>query len=170
MVGTWPAHADGTSESMAYDSRALDILELIDRLETMVTARRHLFMSSRVMIEESEFLEIVDQLRLAIPAEIQFARRVLQDRQKVILDAQTEAEKIIATAKDRAEYLISDNGVTAEAKYRSEDYVRERRDEARRLMREAELFVRERLDHVERAIHDSLTQIEQAKGTIAPQQ
>src|SRR5436305_4596306 len=112
---------------MAHDMQPVDIMELVDRLEAHVTGASRFFRSNRVLVEEVEFLALLDQLRQAVPVEMQQARRIIQERQKIILDAQTEAEKIVTTARDRAEYLLSDKGLTAEAKYRSEDYLRQAR-------------------------------------------
>jgi hypothetical protein len=152
---------------MGQDPKARDILELIDSLEAHIIEGRRFLMSNRVIVEEGEVLAILDQLRSAVPAELQLARRVLQDRQKVILDAQAEAEKIITTARDRAEYLISEQGVTAEARYRSEDYLRQARENARRSMSEVDSFAKNLLDQVEQVMRKNLNDIEQAKGSLS---
>jgi hypothetical protein len=164
-----PVQVDGTSGSMVHDTRGLDILDLIDRLESQVTEGKRVLLSNRVIVEEGEFLALLDQLRDALPIEIQQARRVLQDRQKVILDAQAEAEKIVMTAKERAEYLISEKGLTAEARYRGEDYLRQGRESSRRLMGEVDSYASELLDRVERVMRENLKDIEHAKLKIAGQ-
>jgi vacuolar-type H+-ATPase subunit H len=151
---------------MAQPAQQADIMELIDRLAAQVTDGKRVLLSNRVMVEEGEFLALLDELRQAIPVEIHQARRVLQDRQKVILDAQEEAQKILATAKDRAEYLISEKGLTAEARYRSEDYLRQARDNAKRSMHEVDGYARRVLDQIERVMRENLADIERAKGSI----
>jgi vacuolar-type H+-ATPase subunit H len=151
---------------MAQYTQPADIMELIDRLAAQVTDGKRVLLSNRVIVEEQEFLALLDELRQAVPLEVQQARRVLQERQKVILDAQEEAQKILATAKDRAEYLISEKGLTAEARYRSEDYLRQARDNAKRSMGEVDGYARRILDQVERVMRENLADIERAKGSI----
>jgi hypothetical protein len=154
---------------MMHDFQALEIMELIDRLEGQVSDGKRLLLSNRVIVEEGEFLALLDQLRASIPSELQQARRVIQDRQKFILDAQLEAEKILLTARDRAEYLISDKGLTAEARYRSEDVLRQARDNARKSMGEVDGYARRILDQMEHVIRENLKDIESAKSTLGQQ-
>lgn len=154
---------------MAADPRVADIMELIDRLELQVTEGKRILRSNRVMVEEEAFLELIDMLRQAVPAEFSRARRVIQDRQKIVLDAQSEAETIVAAARDKAEYLISERGLTSEARHRSEDYLRQGRETSRRLMGEVDSYARTVFDEVERVMREKLSDIERAKSTLAEQ-
>jgi vacuolar-type H+-ATPase subunit H len=152
---------------MGQESHGRDMLELLDLLEAHVAEGRRVLLSNRIMVEEGEFMTILDQLRGSIPVEVKQARRVLQERQKIIVDAQTEATKIITMAKERSEYLVSQHGVTAEARYRGEDSLREAREKASRSMSQIDTYARERLEIVEKAIRDNLAEIERAKGSLA---
>jgi vacuolar-type H+-ATPase subunit H len=143
------------------------MLELLDLLEAHVAEGRRVLLSNRIMVEEGEFMTILDQLRDSIPVEVKRARRVLQERQKIIVDAQTEATKIITMAKERSEYLVSQHGVTAEARYRGEDSLREARETANRSMSAIDSYARDRLETVERVIRDNLAEIERAKGSLS---
>lgn len=144
-----------------------DIIELIDRLAAQVGDGRRVLLSNRVLVEEDEFLATLDELRHAVPLELQQARRVLQERQRIILEAQEEAQKILDTAQKRVEYLLSDNGLTAEARYRSEGYLRQARDNARRSMDEFDGYARGMLEKIETVMRESLADIERAKGTLS---
>jgi vacuolar-type H+-ATPase subunit H len=154
---------------MTQNAQPTDIMELIDKLAAQVTDGRRVLLTNRIMVEEVEFFSLLDELRQAIPNEVYQARRVLQERQKVILDAQEEAQKILATAKDRAEYLISEKGLTAEARYRGEDYLRQARDNAKRSMGEVDGYAHRVLDEVERVMRENLADIARAKGTLSEQ-
>lgn len=152
---------------MGQESHGRDMLELLDLLEAQVAEGRRVLLSNRIMVEEGEFMTILDQLRDSIPVEVKQARRVLQERQKIIVDAQTEATKIITMAKERSEYLVSQHGVTAEARYRGEDSLREAREKANRSMSVIDKYARERLETVEKVIRDNLAEIERAKGSLS---
>ncbi|MEX1157959.1 MAG: hypothetical protein WEC79_03390 [Thermomicrobiales bacterium] len=143
------------------------MLELLDMLESQVAEGRRVLLSNRIMVDEGEFMAILDQLRVSIPTEVKQARRVLQERQKIIIDAQTEATRIITMAKERSEYLVSQHGVTAEARYRGEDSLRDARDKANRSMSAIDKYARERLENVEKVIRDNLAEIERAKGSMS---
>jgi hypothetical protein len=110
----------------------VDVLQLIDRLEQLVSSGTRLPLSSRIMIDEQEFLDIVDQLRVTVPEEMKQARRFSQERDRVLQEAEQEAEKVINAAQERALLMLQDNEI-----------VRLAQDEARRLLDEGEQYADE---------------------------
>ncbi|HMM41608.1 MAG TPA: hypothetical protein PKA95_06885 [Thermomicrobiales bacterium] len=152
--------------------RTPDIMEIIERLESQVVSGRRVM--SKVMVDESEFFALLDQLRQAVPAELQQARRIIQQRQEIILDAQEEAEKIVSTARERAEYLISERGLSAEARYVGENVLRHAHENADAAVTQMTRFVSQMLDDIEAvmkqnrlavedAVNRNLTDIEEAR-------
>jgi cell division septum initiation protein DivIVA len=115
---------------------------------------------------KDELLTLVDHLRMSMPQEIKQARRVVQDRQKILTDAQTEADKILSVAKERAEYLMNEQGLVNEAKARSEEILRSSREHSRKSMQEVDQYAHQMLTQLERVLEDSLGQIKQAKGVM----
>jgi vacuolar-type H+-ATPase subunit H len=105
----------------------MDVLQLIDRLEQLVSSGTRLPLSSRTMIDEQEFLDIIDQLRVTVPEEMKQARRFSQERERVMQQAEAEADKIIGAAQERATQMIQEN-----------DLVRRANDEAERVLAGAE--------------------------------
>jgi len=148
------------------DRHVVEISRLIDFLEEQVRTGMRVPLTNRVAVEEEEFLATVDQLRAAIPAEIRQARRVIQDRQKILLDAQNEAERIIKIAKERAEYLTSSEGVMAEARQRSEELLRQSRTQNQHSMDEIESYALRVFGQVEQTMRNGLQEIEKAKSVI----
>src|SRR2546423_6473657 len=96
---------------------------MIDRLEQLVSTGTRLPLSSRTMIDEQGFLDIIDQLRVSVPEELKQARRFTQERERVMQQAEAEAEKIISAAQERATLMLQES-----------DLVRRADDEARRLL------------------------------------
>lgn len=145
----------------------VEINRLIDFLEEQVHSGVRVPLTNRVAVEEEEFLAVVHQLRASVPAELHQARRVIQDRQKILLDAQSEAERIITNAKERAEYFVSSDGVMAEARHRSEEYLRQVKSQNQSSMDEIEDFALRVFGEVERSMRTGLQDIENAKHHIS---
>lgn len=145
----------------------IEINRLIDFLEEQIHTGMRVPLTNRVAVEEEEFLATVHQLRASVPAELRQARRVIQDRQKIILDAQAEAERIINNAKERAEYFVSSDGVMAEARHRSEEYLRQVKTQNQRSMDEIEDFALRVFGEVEQSMRTGLQDIENAKNHIS---
>lgn len=170
--------AAGKRSAERPDPALADMLELVEGLDLLVaTAKKPSIYPGRVLINAEDYMALVDQLRRALPDELQQARRVVQERQQILLDAQAEAEKIISVAKERAEYLISEKGLTAEARVRGEDVLRKSNEDRRRHQSEIEMFalqifeeaeraMRASLEEAERAVLKSLGTIEEAKGKL----
>jgi hypothetical protein len=149
------------------DTSLADMLELIDGLDTLVAAGKRVpLYPGRVLVNVEDFMQLVDELRRALPNEVQQARRVVQERQQILLDAQAEAEKIISVAKERAEYLISDKGVTSEARVRGEDVLRKSREDAKKSMSEIDMYALRVFEHAERAMREGIDKLAEAKRQL----
>ena len=134
-----------------------DVLILLDRLEELVGVSRRMPFGNRVIIEEDEFLGLVDQIRSAVPREIRQAQRVVEERSDIITGAQQEAAKILDHARTQAEYIISEQGVMNEARQRGEEYLRQVEMEQRRSIGQIDEYALQQIGRVEEAIQDGLT-------------
>jgi cell division septum initiation protein DivIVA len=144
------------------DDGTVDILYLVDRLEELVGMGKRVPFSHRVMVEEEEFLNLVDQLRVAIPNEIKQAQRVIKDRERVVGSAQEEAVRILKEAKERSAYFASQEGILSEARQRSEEILRRAEEHRNRLMGEFDVHMLEQLGRVETAVQRCTAIIEDA--------
>lgn len=141
---------------------AADILYLVDQLEELVSLGKRVPMSRRVMVEEEDFLALVDQLRVALPNEIKQAQRVIKERERVIGEAQDEASRIVQSARERAEKMVSQNVIIAEARQRGEEILRQAEEEQQRTRGELDVFVLRQLQLVEDAVRRGMAVMEDA--------
>jgi len=109
---------------------ATDILYLVDRLEALLQKGWRVPMSSKTMIDEDEFLDIVDQMRIAIPEEIRQAKKIVQDRDRVIAQSQEEATRILEMAKEDAARLMNEHSVSKTAQDHAAQIEKQARDAA----------------------------------------
>lgn len=147
---------------MQQSDGAADILYLVDQLEELVGVGKRVPFSSRVMVEEEDFLALVDQLRAALPNEITQAQRVIKERERVIGEAQDEANRIIEVAHERAGMLVSQNAILAEARQRAEEILRQSEEDAQRTRGEVDVFILEQIQLVEDAVRRGMAVMEDA--------
>jgi len=93
--GTGQTGDEGVAVGEVQADGAADILYLVDRLEELVGIGKRVPFSNRVMVEEADFLALVDQLRATVPNEVRQAQRVIGERAAIIAEAQGEAAKIL---------------------------------------------------------------------------
>src|ERR1700682_22448 len=100
---------------------AVDILYLLDQLEEVLGGGSRLPLTSRTLVDEQEILDILDQIRVAIPDELKAARRLTQERDQVIADAQAEANHILTDADAQAAERVAEHSLVRIAEGRAAD-------------------------------------------------
>lgn len=139
-----------------------DIMYLVDRLEELVGIGKRVPFSGRVMVEDSEFLGLVDQLREAVPQEIKQAQRVIRERERIVSEAQDEAIRIVQVARDRADSLVAQHNIVNEARVQGEEILRAAEESSQRARGELDMFAIEQLQLVEDAIRRGMAVMEDA--------
>jgi len=109
----------------------MDILHLIDQLEALLNEGSHPpLVGKRVLLDEQRAWEIIDQMRVSIPEEVKKAKRINQERDRIIAQANEEGARIIELAKDEAEQLASDTEIARQAQSRATTIVERAQREA----------------------------------------
>jgi cell division septum initiation protein DivIVA len=119
----------------------MDILHLIDRLEALLNEGRHLPLTKGVVVDEQRAWDIIDQLRIAIPEEVKKAKRVNQERDRIIAQAHEESTRIIDLAREQATGLLSDHELTRGAETRAETIIERARNDAEAIKADADDYV-----------------------------
>lgn len=149
-------------DSPMQPSGSADILYLVDRLEELVSLGKRVPFSARVMVEEDEFLALVDQLRVAVPNEIKQAQRVIKERERIIGEAQEEGNRIVVRAQDQSEILVAQTTILADARQRAETILRDAEEDRQRTRGEIDVFVLQQLQLVEAAVRRGMAVMEDA--------
>jgi len=119
----------------------MDILHLIDRLEALLNEGRHLLLTKGVVVDEQRAWDIIDQMRIAIPEEVKKAKRVNQERDRIIAQAHEEASRIIELAREEASGLMSEHELARGAESRAETIVERARRDAEVIKADADDYV-----------------------------
>lgn len=120
----------------------MEILKLMDVLEEIIVKGGHIPFSGRCMVDKAEALELLKEMRSRLPEDMKHAKRILDDRQKILMDAQREANSIIHEAESKVQLLIDDNKITKQAT----DQAREIIDNSQKKAREMRLGARDYID------------------------
>ncbi len=140
-------------------AESLSIIDLLDRLESLVNQSRRLPLTPNIVVNEDELLDIVDQVRVALPSEIKEARLLLETRETRLREAQEQAQQLIAEAQDRADRLADEHEISRRAAAEAEQMLSDARDRSRKMRRDADEYARERMEELESQLTDSLAQV-----------
>ncbi|MEA2662355.1 MAG: hypothetical protein QOH08_1927 [Chloroflexota bacterium] len=127
----------------------MDIQFLVERLEALVVNARKLPMTNQVILEQAAILDLIDQMRVAIPEEVKQARRIVQESDRVIQKAREEGEQIIGAAQEQAAILLQDQSIIREAETRSGDIETHAQAKADETMRGADQYAADVLIRLE---------------------
>ncbi len=103
----------------------MDILNLLERIEDIIEEASKFPLSNKVMIDKEEILEVINEIRLKMPDEINRASWVAKERQRILNEAQSEADEMIDRVKDQQRYLIEENEITKQAQKHAEQLIKE---------------------------------------------
>ena len=119
----------------------MDILQLIDRLEELFNDAKALPFTHNVVVDEDRMLELIDQMRIAVPDEVKKAQQVMAQRDRVMAQAQEEANRTLQIARDKADQLVQKDMIVGEAQRRAEQIVSQARAEAEATRADADNYV-----------------------------
>jgi len=112
----------------------MEILQLVDQLEQVLNRGYRLPLSASLVVSGEECLRLIDQMRISVPSAIKESERMVAERDRILKDAQNEADSIIEQARQHAIEMINQNYVTQEAQREAERIVAQSRDETERML------------------------------------
>ena len=118
----------------------IDIIFLVERLESLIANGKKLPLTNNVVIDQAVALDLVDQLRVAVPEEVRQAKRINQESDRILDKAQEEADRIVARAQEHAAFLIEERELTRAAEIRSQEIIAEGRAQAEEIRRGADAY------------------------------
>ncbi len=138
----------------------MDILHLVDRLEELFNESKPIWFTHSVMVDEDRMLDLIDQMRVSIPEEIKKAQQILTQRDRILAQAQEEANRTIQLAKEKAEQAMERDAIIQAAQARAEQIIQQARLETEITKRDADDYVMETLTRLNQELEKMLNQVQ----------
>ena len=129
---------------------------LLRRVSDMISGARPMPLSSSVMINKDEVLELLDEALSRLPDELRAARWLLKEREEFLSKTRRDADDILDAARARAERMVQRTEVVKAAELRARQTVEAADDEARRLRLECEDYCDQKLASFEIVLERTL--------------
>jgi hypothetical protein len=143
----------------------MDIAGRIQQLEELIVEAKSMPLSTSVLVNREEALELVQEMRAALPEEIKQARWVVKDREQLLTKARKDAEGIIQEALEQQSKLVAQEEVVKQSVKEAERILEEARGEARQIRHEAEDYMDQKLAAFEATLTRALEQLAQIRDT-----
>lgn len=106
-------------------------MSLLDELDDLVANASKVPFSDKTIVDGDELKSIIDDIRLSLPKDIQQARWVKDEQERILNEAKSEYYKVIVAAKRQAEYLVENDIVKKEAEKRATALINEAENHSR---------------------------------------
>lgn len=144
----------------------MDISAKLDELTELIESARAMPMSASCIINRTEVLEAIEDLRGALPDELTVARGVLSDRSAVVQEGRVEADRIIEEAEAERYRLVSRTEVVKEAAREAERLIAAAHGETDRMRAEIDDYVDAKLANFEIILRRTLDAVEHGRDKI----
>jgi hypothetical protein len=141
--------------SAAERGPTVEILQLLDRLESLVSTGTRLPLTSRALVDEQEFVDILDEIRAAVPEEVRQAKRLSQEK-----------DKVINAARDEATRILQEDHLIRAAREQADAYVQEAIKRAEEVRRGADEYALAALDGLEDQLTRLIATVRKGKATL----
>jgi hypothetical protein len=144
----------------------LDIMFLLERLESQIATGTGVPRTRKVLVDKDAVLDLIDQLRVAVPEEVHAAKRINAEGERIIEKASEEAGRIAARAQEQAAYLIDERGLTEMAEAEGRRIIDEAQRAADDVRLGADEYAAEILEGLESEVRKALAGIEKGIGVL----
>ena len=111
----------------------MKVLELLEEIEEIVDTASGFPLTGKIMVDSQELLELVREIRVELPDEIQQAQWIKNERERILTEAKKEYETVIADAQAQAERLVENHDITVKAKLRADELMKVTESAAKQL-------------------------------------
>lgn len=134
----------------------MEIFTLLETLEEALENGRGVPFSSKCLVEKEELLDIIKEIRLKLPDELKQAKWIKEERARIMVEAQKEADDIIKEAENRIISMIDEHEITRQAYEQKTQIIEMANEKAREISNGTKLYADNILEKAEDVLEDAL--------------
>ena len=138
----------------------MEIFTLMDELEEYLEGVRTIPFTNKCIVDSEEILDILKEIRLKLPDELKQAKWVKEERNRILVEAQKEAEGIVKEAENRIIAMIDEHEITRKAYEQKAEIIETANEMSREISKGTKDYADNILEKVEGVLQDALKTIE----------
>lgn len=115
----------------------MEIFTLLDTLEDILEKGKTVPFTEKCMVDKNELLNIIKEIRLNLPDELKQAKWIREERERIIAEAQKDAEDIVKEAENRIISMIDEHEITKKAYSKKNEIIAEANEMYREYSKDA---------------------------------
>ncbi len=144
----------------------MEIHERLDELTGLVESARSVPMSASCVVNRTDLLALVDDIRRLLPIDLHRADSLLADADAVLAEARAQAEGLLAAGQDERMHLVSETEVQAQAEREAGRILATAQQEAERMQREVDDYIDSKLANFELVLSKTLEAVGRGRDKI----
>ena len=137
----------------------MEIFTLLENLEELIDGASKVPFSTKVMLDTDEVKEILEEIRRKLPDELKQAKWVKEERQRILMDAQKEADDIVRQTETKIISLVDDHEITKQALAQKEEILQTADKTAREISNGTREYADALLERLEEILNETLSVI-----------
>ena len=93
----------------------MEVLTLLETLQEMLDRSSSIPLTKKSLVDKDAIIDVVNEIKMKLPDELKQAKWVKEERQKILVDAQKEANQLIKEAENRIIAMIDEHEITKKA-------------------------------------------------------
>lgn len=146
------------------DMMDIQLLDLIEALDDTLANGKMVF--GKILVDKEEIIQLVDEMRIALPDDIKKAKWVSEERSRLVQEARNEAAMIINEAEEKAARLVETNEITQQALQKAEEILDHAKNQAKSMRIGAKEYAGAVLDQLKKDVEQISVEIDQNRVEI----
>jgi cell division septum initiation protein DivIVA len=156
---------DDPGDHAHHDDRP-DTEAMLLRLRDIVESSRSMPMSSSVLVNRDDVLDLLDMTLEGLPEELRRARWLLKEREEFLGQARREADEIVESGRVQVQRMVERTEMMREARRRAQQVTSDAEAQARALRHEAEDYIDQKLAAFEVVLDRIMQQVQKGRERL----
>ena len=144
----------------------MEIFTLLENIEDILEKSKGVPFSNKVLVDKEEILEIISELRLKLPEELKQANWIKEERQRILVEAQKEADDIVKEAENRIISMIDEHEITKKAYEKKAEIIETANEMSREISKGTKDYADNLLNGIEVSLQEALKIIQNNRNEL----
>ena len=144
----------------------MEIFNLLEELEELIEDSKRIPFSDKVIADKREILDLIKEIRLKLPDELKQAKWVKEEREKILTEAQKEADDVVKEAENRIISMIDEHEITKKAYEQKNQIMAQANESSRQITQGARDYADDILAKLQKSLTQTLKEIEEDRKEL----
>ena len=138
----------------------MEIFTLLETLEECLERAHTIPFTQKSIVDKEEILDIIKEIRLKLPDELKQAKWIKEERARILVEAQKEADGIVKEAENRIISMIDEHEITRKAYEQKAQIIETANEMSREISKGTKDYADNILEKVQSVLQEALITVE----------